>query len=337
MEQKKRTTRDSHINLIILPDWAAKSRKYRFPRSFIAVLMVLLALSLLATVAFSVRYVHLATEARRAEQLAQRVAQQEQLLDDLQLQVDLMETEMSQLAEVDQHVRTALESEFPDAYRSILAAGSDELTRRDQIASEFLAAGPEDAATATIEPRQRDTSSDEMDAGIASLEARVSRLLTEAQVRLASFTQLRSEVGAYLSEDENEPHLWPVKGAYITSDYGWRTSPTTGAWEFHRGIDLAAPTGTPVVATAAGTVAFAGRRHFYGKVVEVRHSEELTSVYGHCSEILVRVGQRVSAGEVIALVGSTGRSTGPHVHYEVRRDDQPINPWSFLSRDGERR
>ncbi len=115
----------------------------------------------------------------------------------------------------------------------------------------------------------------------------------------------------------------------ITSYFGWRRDPFTSRHSRHRGVDFASYYGAPIVATSGGIISFAGWRGAYGRLVNVRHSNGYTTYYGHCSRILVRPGQSISQGEVIAKVGSTGRSTGPHCHYEIRSRGQALNPLRF--------
>ena len=124
------------------------------------------------------------------------------------------------------------------------------------------------------------------------------------------------------------PTILPVKG-WLSTPFGYRTSPFTGAREFHEGIDVAAGSGTPIRATAAGTVRFAGGLGTYGNVVVVDHGYGFTTLYAHNSANRVRSWQHVDRGEVIAYVGSTGRTTGPHVHYEVHVQGVPADPLRY--------
>ncbi len=126
------------------------------------------------------------------------------------------------------------------------------------------------------------------------------------------------------------PLGYPVYGK-ITSHIGWRKNPFGRGYEFHSGIDIAAPQGSKVLATADGVVEFAGWYGDYGKTVIIRHPSGYLTLYGHLSQIDVKEGQRVKAGDVVGRVGSTGRSTGPHLHYEVIRDNKPIDPSKFLA------
>ena len=123
--------------------------------------------------------------------------------------------------------------------------------------------------------------------------------------------------------------MWPV-AAPMTSGFGMRVHPLSGSPRLHAGIDLGAPTGTPIRAAAGGTVVVAGVMGGYGTTVDIRHADGTTTRYAHQSRVLVRSGQQVAAGQVIGLVGSTGASTGPHLHFEVRTPAGPVDPRSWL-------
>jgi len=122
----------------------------------------------------------------------------------------------------------------------------------------------------------------------------------------------------------------PVAGP-VTSPFGARTSPTTGAQEFHEGIDIGAAQGTPIRAAASGTVTFAGEMSGYGNVVIVQHAAGLQTRYAHQSAMSVTAGQTVAAGDVIGAVGATGEATGPHLHFEVRLNGVAVDPAPYLS------
>jgi murein DD-endopeptidase MepM/ murein hydrolase activator NlpD len=126
------------------------------------------------------------------------------------------------------------------------------------------------------------------------------------------------------------PIIAPVADVAVTSPYGYRPSPFTGQREFHVGIDLRGAVGTPVYATAPGIVTFAGGSTGYGRLIEIDHGYGLTTRYSHLEKILVTVGQTVSQRQEIALLGDTGWSTGPHLLYETRFDDKPLDPLQFI-------
>lgn len=122
----------------------------------------------------------------------------------------------------------------------------------------------------------------------------------------------------------------PLPSGRLTSSYGQRTSPITGRGEFHTGIDWAAPTGTHITAAEAGTVIFSGWQGGFGNTIIIDHGGGMTTLYAHASRLIARVGQQVTRGQVIAHVGSTGFSTGPHLHFEVRQNGRHVNPAPFL-------
>jgi murein DD-endopeptidase MepM/ murein hydrolase activator NlpD len=127
------------------------------------------------------------------------------------------------------------------------------------------------------------------------------------------------------------PSIWPIKGA-ITSHYGNRADPFNGEAELHLGLDISALYNAQIHAPADGVVIYSERKAAYGNLLIVDHGNGLTTRYGHLSRSLVTIGQRVKRGDVIALVGTTGRSTAPHLHYEVRKNDRPVNPRTYLPR-----
>ena len=126
------------------------------------------------------------------------------------------------------------------------------------------------------------------------------------------------------------PFGMPTRGAERTSGFGYRRDPYRRRSRLHKGIDFAAPVGTPIYSTAQGVVVFSGRKRGYGIVVKIRHAFGFETVYAHLSKSRVTVGQRVGRGERIADMGNTGRSTGSHLHYEVRVNGTPINPVKFI-------
>ena len=125
------------------------------------------------------------------------------------------------------------------------------------------------------------------------------------------------------------PAIMPVRG-YPSDRFGYRSDPFNGKRDLHPGIDIAAPYGNKVVATAGGRVTFAGRKLGYGRLVKLRHSFGMATRYGHLAAVRVKVGQHVKKGDIIGYVGSSGRATGPHLHYEVRLNNQPLDPLRFF-------
>ena len=139
---------------------------------------------------------------------------------------------------------------------------------------------------------------------------------------------------APVSTTVSVPSRMPLESASLTSGYGMRTHPVLGGRRSHNGVDLAAPTGTPVYATADGVVSRANWFSSYGKFISIEHGADMQTRFAHLSRIAVSAGERVKKGDLIGYVGSTGRSTGPHLHYEVRVAGKSVDPTPYMN--GER-
>ena len=162
-----------------------------------------------------------------------------------------------------------------------------------------------------------------------SIEAR-------AEATLQAMRVAKIEIGEMVESAEQQrammaaiPSMWPVDGV-LTSGFGWRRSPFTRKWKFHRGIDIWAPKGTVIRAPASGTVITVDRRSGYGRLLEIDHGFGIVSRYAHNSRIYVRKGKKISRGDVVASVGATGKVTGPHLHFEVYVDGQLVDPMEYL-------
>ena len=140
------------------------------------------------------------------------------------------------------------------------------------------------------------------------------------------------EDGKIDARPSNGEMMWPLKSHFdISSPFGWRNAPIGSGGERHRGIDIPAPTGTPVYSATDGVVISSGWNGSYGNAVMIKYTDNIVIVYGHNSSLVVSAGQRVSKGQVISLVGSTGNSTGPHLHFEVRYNGYPVDPLKYLN------
>jgi hypothetical protein len=159
---------------------------------------------------------------------------------------------------------------------------------------------------------------------IADLQDRYQRGQPEVDKLMAELQGLRGIAGAL-------PQSWPAPGE-LTSGFGWRSDPFRGSARFHAGVDVAAPTGTPIYAAASGRVLRAEWSSGYGNLVEIDHGFGITTRYGHNSAFVVATGDTVRAGQLIAKMGSTGRSTGPHCHFELRIDGTAHDPMKYLQR-----
>ncbi len=156
-----------------------------------------------------------------------------------------------------------------------------------------------------------------------------NQLLAATRIQRDDFENLVEALEKQIGILSATPAIRPVKGM-LTSGFGYRISPFTGLRDFHEGMDIAAKTGTPVKVSADGTVTFAGEKGFLGNTVIVDHGRGIVTRYGHLSKILKKPGDSVKRGDIIGEVGSTGRSTGSHLHYEVLVKGVPVNPLNYI-------
>lgn len=261
--------------------------------------------------------------ARQAEvvQLRQQTQLQTEQLKLLQKKTDALDKKLETLDQLDQEIRN-------------MVKGSEKGT-------------PAQGGGESETPKSLSSDDSDKELTPAQMSAKLSRMDAQIQRRLASFYMLRSVlkdgVGADIAamqsvnfaasvtgSNTRTPSIWPTTGV-ITSDFGIRVDPVYGGQSYHEGIDIADDYGTQVVATAAGTVTFAGPTDGgYGNLVEIDHGNGIVTRYGHNSVVLVSPGQQVHQGDVISLMGSTGKSTGSHLHYEVDVNGTPVDPIVFL-------
>ncbi len=166
--------------------------------------------------------------------------------------------------------------------------------------------------------------------GVMEVTGSLKRLSEEIQGSEARLKALETLLLDRRLSDAVTPGGWPAEGGFVSSGFGHRADPFTGQIAFHEGVDIASRLGSPIHAMADGVVSFVGEKPQYGRTVEITHGRGLVTRYGHTLSFLVKVGDKVNRGDAIALVGSSGRSTGPHVHFEVLRDGRQVNPTGYL-------
>jgi murein DD-endopeptidase MepM/ murein hydrolase activator NlpD len=157
----------------------------------------------------------------------------------------------------------------------------------------------------------------------------IERLKSEAMSREESLSELEKLLQSKKEMLAHTPSIWPVMG-WVTSGFGFRTNPFTGLTQMHEGIDISNQVGTPIIAPADGIISDIGNDLGLGKILVISHGFGMITRYAHLNKVLVRVGQKVKRGEKIAEIGTSGRTTGPHLHYEVRLDGIPVNPMRYI-------
>jgi murein DD-endopeptidase MepM/ murein hydrolase activator NlpD len=289
--------------ILVLPDATSTAQKFHITRSALTVLTVTLVVAILAFGFFVYEYVSLNVRLLELKRLRQEAGQRIQFA----AKVTELEGELSRLRELDRGLRAA--------------AGLDR--------------GPGAAGTAQggAESVSRTALMDALHQRSGRVADWVGRDLDVLGQEIVSRERSLQELKRYLEDKRSvlvsTPTIAPVQGL-VTAGYGYRRSPFTGQREVHEGLDIAAPYGTPVVAAADGIVTFVGPLGAYGHVVFLNHGHGFATFYAHNSRYRVNEGQTVRRGDVIAHVGSSGRTTGPHVHYEVHVNGSLVNPLKYV-------
>lgn len=162
------------------------------------------------------------------------------------------------------------------------------------------------------------------------VKGNIESLIRRAELQDSTLSRMSEQVANIHKIWASRPSIWPTTGR-ITSNFGYRLHPVVGENMFHEGLDIANQPMTPIYATADGVVMQAGSRDYYGNVVFIKHYDnQMETIYGHMNKISVKYGQRVNRGEIIGYMGSTGRTTGPHLHYEVRLSGKCVNPLGYI-------
>lgn len=167
--------------------------------------------------------------------------------------------------------------------------------------------------------------------GGAGLSLRLQELSEQIEMKEAQLQALDSLMSGQRALPKSYLAHMPVRSGYMSSNYGYRTDPFTGRAAFHGGIDFAGPVGTHVFAVAPGIVTWAGEKTGYGQLVEISHGDGVTTRYAHASRLVAKVGDLVAKDQLIAYMGSTGRSTGSHLHYEVLRNGKHVDPSTYIA------
>ena len=298
--------------VVVFSGAMASPKKFRLPKKFAKVGLIVLVTFLGISFYFLQQYIKLQENEVELTKLRKESKIRKIQVEKFSHQVKNFETEMARLERFEKKLRviTALENSPKSVEKNWGLGGPFGLTT-----SSFNTSMSRGAANM-----------------VRRLSNRLDNLDKQAKIQSISFQELDNFFKNQKSLLSSTPSIWPARG-WVTSGFGFRKSPFTGLREKHEGWDIAARAGSPVRATADGEVVVEGREYGYGNMIEVDHGYGVMTRYGHNSKHMVKVGDRVKRGQVIALVGSTGRSTGPHVHYEVLLHGVPVSPKNYILED----
>jgi murein DD-endopeptidase MepM/ murein hydrolase activator NlpD len=296
-----------HFNILIFGHKTSKTRHLKIRKKTVKISFYLIGFALLSSTFFFCDYIQVKKKAFELSRLRQETQNQRSQIQFFSARIEDLEKQLSKLKEFDKKIR-------------IIA----NLERGQETTPSMGMGGPSPSDIRDKLKKEKD------DAGLVQqMKSDVERLQSEAMSREDSLSELEKLLQVKREMLAHTPSVWPVQG-WVTSGFGYRTNPFTGLTQMHEGLDISNRMGTPVIAPSNGIVSDVGNDNAVGKVILIFHGFGMTSRYGHLSKVLVKVGQRVKRGDKIAEVGMTGKTTGPHLHYEVKINGVPINPARYI-------
>lgn len=307
----------SHFSVMLLPD-RGQTKTYRLSKGKLRLLALLVFLIIASSIAGTYS-LYASFDMRK----------------DFNLTLETLKTERIAFAHQKLTFETALKAEQDkmNVYARTVGQMQARLARLDSLGKRLMQSSSIDPIEFNfdVEPAfggpRTPVESSIADISIFGQLAKVESQISALDTKLVAVNYLLQDG---IEEKNARPHAWPSEGGWLSSNYGIRTDPFTAKKAMHKGIDIANRFGAPVLAGSRGVVVFAGKMSDYGYLVEVEHGYGYRTRYGHMSAVTVVVGDIVDANQMVGRIGSSGRSTGPHLHYEVRRNNQTLNPAKFI-------
>ena len=296
-----------YFNILIFGQKTSKTRHLRIHKKTFKIVFYLLTFAFLSTTFFFCDYIQLKKKAFELARLRQETETQKSQIQFFSARIEDLEKQLSKLKDFDKRIRIIANLEKGQETTSLMGVGGP---------------SPSDI-------REKLKSGKDEKGLIQQMRTDVERLQSEAISREESLSELEKLLHTKKEMLTHTPSIWPTMG-WVTSGFGFRTNPFTGLTQMHEGLDISNRVGTPVVATAEGIISDTGNDLVHGKILVISHGFGMTTRYSHLSKVMVRVGQKVKRGDKVAEVGMTGRTTGPHLHYEVRLNGIPVNPMRYV-------
>lgn len=295
------------ITILIFGHKTSKTRHLKIRKKTIKIGLYLSAFALLSVTFFFCDYIQVKKKAYEVARLREQTEAQRSEIHFFSSKIEELEKQVSRLKDFDKKIRIIANLE------------------RGQNPTPFMGMG----GPSPSDLREKLKGDKDEKGLVQQMKADVERLQSEATSRETSLSELERVLQTKREILVHTPSIWPVQG-WVTSDFGFRANPFTGLTQMHEGIDISNRTGTIVVAPANGFVSDIGNDYAHGKFLIISHGFGMTTRYSHLNKTLVKVGQKVKRGDKIAEVGTTGKTTGPHLHYEVKLNSIPVNPMRYI-------
>jgi len=294
-------------NVLIFGPKTSRTHHLKIRKKTFKIALYLFAFVLLCTTFFFCDYVQVKKKAFQLARLRHETEAQKSQIHFFSAKIEDLEKQLSRLKDFDKKIRIIANLERAQESTSLMGMG-----------------GPSPSDIRDKLKKEKD------DQGlIQQMRADVDRIQSEAISQEVSLSEIEKQLQTKKEMLIHTPSIWPTTG-WVTSGFGFRTNPFTGLTQMHEGLDISNRVGTLVVAPADGIISDSGNDLVHGRIVVISHGFGTTSRYSHLSKVLVKTGQKVKRGDKIAEVGMTGKTTGPHLHYEVRLNGIPINPMRYI-------
>ncbi|MEE8184868.1 MAG: M23 family metallopeptidase [Thermodesulfobacteriota bacterium] len=293
------------LTIFIMPQDPSRVKQFKFPSYLLKGIVAFFGIFVLGLSFMVYDYIGLRSKVGELSRLKKENTEQKIQIQAFTSKVGNLEDQMSKFRQFDKKLR--------------IIANIEPRNNSDQV---FGVGGPSPDDDITTLSNRRNLL-------IKRMHSDLDQLNAEATLQENSFTELQEHLLKESSRLAATPSIWPARG-WVASTFGYRISPFTGLKQKHDGIDIANSTGTPIISPANGVVVRIRREKGLGKSIAINHGRGIITKYGHLSKILVKVGERVKRGEKIAAMGNTGRSTGPHLHYEVVVSGVQMNPFKYI-------
>jgi septal ring factor EnvC (AmiA/AmiB activator) len=296
-----------YINILIFGHKTSKTRHLKIHKKTFKIGLYLFAFALLCTTFFFCDYIQVKKRAFEVAQLRQETQNQKSQINFFSSRLEELEKQLSNLKEFDRKIRIIANLE------------------RGQETTPFMGMG----GPSPSDIREKLRGEKDEKGLVHQMRTDIERIQSEATSREVSLSELEKLLQTQKEMLTHTPSIWPIQG-WVTSGFGFRTNPFTGLNQMHEGIDISNRVGTIIVASADGFVSDIGSDWVHGRILVISHGFGMITRYSHLNKVLVKVGQKVKRGDKIAEVGMSGKSTGPHLHYEVRLHGIPVNPMRHI-------
>jgi len=296
-----------YFNILIFGHETSKARHLKIHKKTSKIGFYLFALIFLSTTVFFCDYIQIKRKVYKLNRLRQETQAQKSQIRFFSDRIEDLEEQLSKLKDFDRKIRIIANLEKGQDTTPIMGIGGS---------------SPSDI-------REKLKRENDENGLIQQMRSDIERLKSEVMSREESLSELEKLFQSKKEMLAHTPSIWPTVG-WVTSDFGFRINPFTGLTQMHEGIDISNRVGTPVITPADGIISDIGNDWIFGKIIVISHGFGMTTRYAHLNKVLVRIGQKVKRGDKIAEVGTSGRTTGPHLHYEVRLNGVPANPMRYI-------